>query len=60
SEMADVWVARFQAGYGWHRYVTQIEERQLPSPNPSIVDDQVPAGWRMPKDRILTHRHAPG
>jgi hypothetical protein len=47
-------LARFQAESGWHRYMVQIEERDLPSPNPSIADDGVPAGWRVPKDR--THK----
>jgi hypothetical protein len=47
----ELWLARFQAGSGWHRYVVRIEEQQLPSPNPGIADDRVPAGWRLPKDR---------
>lgn len=49
----EVWLARFQAGSGWYRYVVDIEERQLPSPNAGIADDVVPAGWRTPKDRSL-------
>jgi hypothetical protein len=49
-----LWLARFQAGSGWHRYVVLIEEQHLPSPNPGIAnDDQVPQGWRRPKDRTL-------
>lgn len=44
-------LARFRAGSGWHRYVVRIEEQHLPSPNPGIADDRVPAGWRLPKDR---------
>lgn len=49
----ELWVARFQAGSGWHRYVARIEERQLPSPNRGIADDRVPVGWRRPKDRSV-------
>jgi hypothetical protein len=49
----DIWVARFQAESGWHRYVACIEERGLPSPNPGITDDRVPTGWRRPKDRSV-------
>jgi len=49
----ELWLARFQAGSGWHRYVVRIEERHLPSPNPGIADDRVPAGWRLPKDRAV-------
>lgn len=49
----EVRLARFQAGVGWHRYTTSIEERQLPSPNAGIVDDPVPDGWRKPKDRSI-------
>lgn len=49
-----VWLARFQAGVGWHRYVVNIEERHLPSPNRGIADDSVPEGWRQPKDRAVT------
>ena len=48
-----LWLARFQAGSGWHRYVVHIEERHLPSPNPSIADDPVSADWRLPKDRTI-------
>jgi hypothetical protein len=51
SGMTDIWVSRFQAGSGWHRYVTRIVEQHLPPPNPAIADDRVPAGWRRPKDR---------
>lgn len=46
-----VWVARFQTGSGWHRYVVDIDERLLPSPNSGIANDKVPAGLRRPKDR---------
>ena len=46
-------LARFQAGSGWHRYVIRIEEQHLPSPNPGIADDRVPADWRLPKDRTV-------
>jgi hypothetical protein len=46
-----VLVARFQTGSGWHRYVVDIDERLLPSPNSGIADDKVPAGLRCPKDR---------
>lgn len=48
----NLWLARFQAGVGWHRYVVSIEEQHLPSPNPGLADDiKVPAGWRRPKGR---------
>jgi hypothetical protein len=50
----EVWLARFQAGVGWHRFVVNIEEQHLPSPNAGIVDDPVPSGWRKPKDRSVT------
>jgi hypothetical protein len=50
---SELWLARFQAGSGWHRYVVGIEEQHLPSPNPGIVDDRVPEGWRRPKDRTI-------
>ncbi|TDC84703.1 hypothetical protein E1193_05115 [Micromonospora sp. KC606] len=49
----ELWLARFQAESGWHRYVVRIEEQHLPSPNPGIADDRVPAGWRLPKDRAI-------
>lgn len=49
----ELWLARFQAGSGWHRYMGRIEEQHLPSPNPGIADDPVPAGWRRPKDRTV-------
>lgn len=48
-----LWVARFQAGAGWQRYVADIEEQSLPSPHPGIADDGVPAGWRRPKNRSM-------
>ena len=48
-----LWLARFQASSGWHRYVVSIEEQHLPSPNPSIANDSVPEGWRRPKDRTV-------
>jgi hypothetical protein len=44
-------VARFQMGSGWHRHTVDIDERHLPSPNPGIVVDKVPATLRTPKDR---------
>lgn len=44
-------VARYQLGTGWHRYVAQFEERDLPAPIPSIADDLVPDNWRRPKNR---------
>lgn len=47
----DLWLARFQATSGWHRYTISIEEQHLPSPNPSIAEDRVPKHWRQPKDR---------
>jgi hypothetical protein len=50
----EVWLARFQVGAGWHRYVVSMEEQHLPSPNAGIVDDPVPDGWRKPKDRSVT------
>lgn len=48
---AELWVARFSAPAGWSRHMVSIPEKHLPSPNPSIVDDRVPAEWRTPKDR---------
>jgi hypothetical protein len=53
SDTSELWVSRFQAGSGWHRYVARIAERHLPPPNPDIADDRVPAGWRRPKDRSV-------
>ncbi|MFI7025749.1 hypothetical protein ACIBMZ_23840 [Micromonospora sp. NPDC049900] len=50
---AELWLARYQTGSGWHRYVVRIEEQQLPSPNPRISDDGVPVGWRILKDRAI-------
>ncbi|HEU5043880.1 MAG TPA: hypothetical protein VFT75_07090, partial [Nocardioidaceae bacterium] len=50
----EIWLARFQASSGWHRYVVSIEEQHLPSPNRGIADDRVPEGWRQPKDRTIT------
>lgn len=47
----EVWLARFQAQSGWHRYVVRIEEQHLPSPNLGTADDPVPEGWRRPKER---------
>lgn len=46
-----VWVARFQAGVGWNRYVADIDERQLPPPNAAIADDSLDPQLRSPKDR---------
>lgn len=45
------WIARFQAGVGWHRYVVVIDELDLPSPALGIADDPVPAELRHPKNR---------
>lgn len=50
----EIWLARFQASSGWHRYVVSVEEQHLPSPNPSIAADRVPKNWRQPKDRTAT------
>lgn len=50
----EIWLARFQAGSGWRRYVVSIEEQHLPSPNKGLAVDKVPAGWRQPKDRSTT------
>lgn len=47
----EVWLARYQAGSGWQRYVVEIEEQDLPSPAAGIADDPVPAEMRHPKDR---------
>jgi hypothetical protein len=49
----EVWLARFQAGTGWHRYTVPIEEQHLPSPNRGIADDPVAEGWRLPKNRAV-------
>jgi len=49
----EVWMARFQAGTGWHRYVVPSEEQQLPSPSRGIADDPVAEGWRLPKNRAV-------
>jgi hypothetical protein len=46
-----VWLARYQTGTGWHRYVATIGELDLPSPNSRIAGDLVPADMRHPKDR---------
>ncbi|MDX3002671.1 hypothetical protein PWY87_13375 [Kribbella solani] len=48
-----LWLARFQVGTGWHRYVVRIEDHHLPSPTPGIADDSVPEGLRIPKDRTI-------
>lgn len=48
-----VWVARFQAGVGWNRYVANIDERHLPSPNSSIADDRLDPQLRTPKERSI-------
>ncbi|NHA01686.1 hypothetical protein G5V59_23410 [Nocardioides sp. W3-2-3] len=52
--LSSVWLARFQAGVGWHRYVVSMEEQQLPSPSRGIADDSAPEGWRQPKGRSDT------
>ena len=49
--VTQVWLARFQQGSGWHRYVVSMEERQLPAPSRGITDDRVSEGWRQPKNR---------
>lgn len=49
----EVWLARFQAGTGWRRYVVPIEEQRLPSPSRGIADDSVAEGWRLPKNRAV-------
>lgn len=54
SNTTKLWLARFQASTGWHRYVVSIEEQHLPSPNRSIADDPFPKQCRRPKDRRLT------
>jgi hypothetical protein len=59
SHTTKLWLARFQDGTGWHRYVTHIEEHDLPAPNLSIADDRVPANRRHPKDRGLWPRRSP-
>lgn len=46
-----VWVARFLKGSGWHRHTVDIDERHLPSPNPSIAADKILSNIRSPKDR---------
>lgn len=48
-----VWVARFQRGLGWSRYVANIDERHLPSPNAAIADDGLDPQLRAPKDRSM-------
>ena len=48
-----VWVARFQANVGWSRYVADIDERHLPSPNAAIADDRLDPRLRTPKDRSI-------
>jgi hypothetical protein len=47
----EIWLARYQAGVGWQRYVVEIEEQDLPSPAAGIANDPVPAEMRHPKDR---------
>lgn len=53
-----VWLARYQAGTGWHRYIATIMELDLPSPNAGITDDPVPANMRHPKDRTAAARES--
>lgn len=50
----EVWLARYQAGAGWQRYVVEIEEQDLPSPAAGIANDRLPAEMRHPKDRTAT------
>lgn len=52
----EVWLARYQAGSGWRRYVVEIEERDLPSPAAGIADDPVPDEMRHPKDRTASRQ----
>lgn len=44
-------LARFQVCTGWHRYVVQIRELDLPSPPKSLRDDPILAGLRRPMNR---------
>jgi hypothetical protein len=44
-------VARYQAASGWSSHAVRIDERQLPSPNPDIANDDAMNGLRHPKDR---------
>jgi hypothetical protein len=44
-------VARYQAGSGWSRHSVRIDERQLPTPNPDIADEDALNGSRYPKNR---------
>lgn len=53
-----VWLARYQTGFGWCRYVVTIEELDLPSPNAGIADDPVLADRRHPKDRTAAARES--
>lgn len=46
-----VQLARFQAAVGWRRHVVEVEEQDLPSPSPGLVDDPVPVELRRPRDR---------
>lgn len=46
-----IWVARFQAESGWHRYTVDIDERNLPPPLSSIGVDRRPATTRRVKSR---------
>lgn len=51
----EIWLARFQASSGWHRYVVEIQEKLLPGPNRSIADDPAPKGSRQPRDRTVNY-----
>jgi hypothetical protein len=53
SGRTELWLARFQAASGWHRYVVGIEELSLPPPSPGIADDPIDPGRRCPKDRSI-------
>lgn len=53
SETFDQWMARYQVGEGWHRYVATIKELELPSPPPGLAEDPMPLEKRHPKDRTI-------
>ena len=50
----EVRLARYQASGGWHRYVVNIDEQDLPSPASSLADDHVPAETWQPKNRAVS------
>lgn len=51
NEVAEVFLARFQAVSGWHRYRVTIDATLLPAPPHQIAEDDAPSDWRHPKDR---------